>query len=73
MSTFVDTRVLSDVAVKLTLEVLEKGYANVNMPNAIDNGSKMVSAQSADAQYIDIHNYRSVLIDSGYYTEADLF
>ena len=72
-SVFVDTRVLSEVAVNLVLEVLEKGYADVNKPDAYDNGAKMVSAQSASAQYVDIHNYREVLIDSGYYTEADLF
>lgn len=72
-SVFVDTRVLSEVAVNLVLEVLEKGYADVNKPDAYDNGAKMVSAQSASAQYVDIHNYREALIDSGYYTEADLF
>jgi putative multiple sugar transport system substrate-binding protein len=72
-SVFVDTRVLSDVAIKLALEVLEKGSAVVNKPNAYDNGAKMVSAQSANAKYVDIHNYREVLIDSGYYTEAELF
>lgn len=73
MSVFVDTRVLSEVAINLTLDVLEKGYSDVNKPEAYDNGAKMVSAQSASAQYVDIHNYREVLIESGYYSEEDLF
>lgn len=72
-SVFVDTRVLSNVAINLTLEVLEKGFANVNKPNSVDNGAKKVSAQSADAQSIDINNFREVLIGSGYYTEEELF
>lgn len=72
-SVFVDTRVLNEVAINLVLETLEKGFATVNKPNAYDNGAKLVSAMAASAQSVDRSNYRAKLIDSGFYTEAELF
>ncbi len=72
-SVFVDTRVLNEVAINLVLETLEKGFATVNKPDAYNNGAKLVSAMAANAQSVDRSNYREKLIDSGFYTEAQLF
>ena len=71
-SVFVDTRALAKVAVDLVTQTLENGEAEVNKPDAYDNGAKMVSAMAINATSIDIDNYDEVLIGSGYYTEDDL-
>ena len=71
-SVFVDTRELGKVAVDLVVETLTKGQAEVNKPEAYDNGSKKVSAMAINAVAIDINNYEEILIGSGYYTEDDL-
>lgn len=71
-SIFVDTRALGQVAVDLVTQALETGEAEVNKPDAYDNGAKMVSAVAISATAIDINNYEEELVGSGYYTEDDL-
>jgi putative multiple sugar transport system substrate-binding protein len=71
-SVFVDTRELAKVAVKLVSEALSGKPVTINKPDAYDNGAKKVSAMAINAQAVDKANYKTVLIDSGYYKEEDL-
>jgi putative multiple sugar transport system substrate-binding protein len=69
---YIDTRALGQAAVDIVQQVIEKGSADVNKPDAYDNEAKMVSAQALDAHSVDITNYKELLIDSGYLTEEEL-
>jgi putative multiple sugar transport system substrate-binding protein len=69
---YIDTRALGQAAVDIVQQVIEKGSADVNKPDAYDNEAKMVSAQALDAHSVDISNYKELLIDSGYLTEEEL-
>lgn len=69
---FKDTRVLASQAVK-TVDALLKGEeVEVNDSETYDNGVKVVPSYLCDPISVDINNYKEVLIDSGYITEAEL-
>jgi len=69
---FIDTRALGQAAVEVVHQCIETGEAEVNLPEAFDNGAKMVSAVGLSAHSVDIDNYKELLIDSGYLTEEEL-
>ncbi len=69
---YVDTRALAKVAVDLAHQTLTTGKAEVNKPDAYDNGAKKVSAMAISAYSVDISNYKEMLIDSGYISEDEL-
>ena len=72
MSVFKDTRALADVAVKMTEEILRKKTPMVNNIEDYDNGVKIVPTYILEAQFVDLSNYKKLLIDSGYYTAASV-
>jgi len=72
MSVFKDTRTLADRTVRMIDDLLIKGTTEVNDEETYDNGVKIVPTYICKPVYVDINNYRQVLIDSGYYDEADL-
>jgi len=72
MSVFKDTRTLASQAVKMTEQILEGQDVDVNDTSTYNNGAKIIPAYLCDPIFVDANNYRNVLIDSGYYTEADL-
>jgi putative multiple sugar transport system substrate-binding protein len=71
-SIFIDTRALGQACVEVVHQCIEKGEAEVNLPEAFDNGAKKVSAVGLSAHSVDITNYKELLIDSGYLTEEEL-
>ncbi|CAL9535679.1 Multiple sugar-binding periplasmic receptor ChvE [Streptomyces sp. enrichment culture] len=67
-----DTRKLAEVAANMVDAVLKGEKPEVNDTKTYDNGSKVVPSYLLDPVSVDKTNYRQVLVDSGYYTEADL-
>ncbi len=72
MSVFKDTRILCDRTVRMATDLLEGRTPEVNDQTLYDNGKKVVDAFLEQAVFANIDNYEAVLIDSGYYTEAQL-
>jgi putative multiple sugar transport system substrate-binding protein len=72
MSIFKDTRTLATKVVEMVDSVLQGKEAPVNNTKDYNNGSKVVPSFLCDPVYADKDNYKSILVDSGYYKEADL-
>jgi putative multiple sugar transport system substrate-binding protein len=69
---FKDTRQLADVAVKMTDAALKGGRPEVNNTTDYDNGNKVVPSYLLQPVIVYKDNYQKVLVDSGYYTTAQL-
>lgn len=69
---FKDTRVLAEKTVIMVDAVLTGKEAEVNDTKTYDNGMKVVPSYLCDPVSVDKENVTKVLIDSGYYKEADL-
>ncbi|GAB3827276.1 multiple monosaccharide ABC transporter substrate-binding protein [Dactylosporangium cerinum] len=67
-----DTRKLADVTVKMADAVLKGGKPETNNTKDYDNGNKVVPSYLLEPVIVYKSNYKTVLIDSGYYTESDL-
>ena len=67
-----DTRELAKVTVKMADAVLKGGKPDVNNTKDYDNGNKVVPSYLLDPVVVDKTNYQKVLVDSGYYTAAQL-
>ena len=72
MSIFKDTRTLAAKVVEMVDAILQGKKAPVNDTTTYNNGVKIVPSFLCDPVYADKNNYRKLLIESGYYTEADL-
>ena len=72
MSIFKDTRTLAAVVVDMVKAVMEGKEAEVNDRETYDNGKGIVPSYLCEPVFADKNNYKELLIDSGYYTEADL-
>jgi putative multiple sugar transport system substrate-binding protein len=72
MSVFKDTRVLADRVVSMVTSIMEGKDPEVNDTSTYDNGIKVVPSFLCEPVFGDINNYKELLIDSGYYTEAQL-
>ncbi len=72
MSIFKDTRTLAAKVVEMVDAILQGKDAPVNDAKTYDNGIKVVPSFLCDPVYADKDNYKTILIDSGYYTDADL-
>ncbi|CAM3303450.1 sugar-binding protein [Mycobacterium frederiksbergense] len=69
---FKDTRELANAAVQMVDSLLTGGTPEVNDTTTYDNGIKVVPAFLLDPVNVDKTNYEKVLVDSGYYTSAQL-
>lgn len=69
---FKDTRDLATVAVNMVESILQGEEAEVNDEETYDNNSKVVPTFLADPISVDINNYEEVLVESEYYTDAEL-
>lgn len=69
---FKDTRDLAATAVTMASDVLQGKTPAVNDTTSYDNGVKVVPTQLLDPVVVYKDNYQKVLVDSGYYTDADL-
>jgi putative multiple sugar transport system substrate-binding protein len=67
-----DTRKLADVTVKMTDAILKGQKPEVNNEKDYNNGVKVVPSFLLDPIIVYKSNYKETLIDSGYYTAADL-
>ncbi len=72
MSVFKDTRTLAAKVVEMVDALLQGKEAPVNNTETYNNGVKVVPSFLCDPVYADKDNYKELLIDSGYYKEADL-
>jgi putative multiple sugar transport system substrate-binding protein len=67
-----DTRQLAKVTGEMADAVLKGQTPKTNNDKDYDNGNKVVPAQLLESVIVDKANYKAQLVDSGYYTEADL-
>jgi putative multiple sugar transport system substrate-binding protein len=67
-----DTRELAKVAVQMTDSLLTGGEPQINDTKQYNNGVKTVPSFLLQPVSVDRANYKSVLVDGGYYTAADL-
>lgn len=72
MSVFKDTRTLAAKVVEMVDAILQGKEVPVNDTKTYDNGVKIVPSFLCTPVFADKNNYKEILIDSGYYTEADL-
>lgn len=68
---FKDTRELAKKAVDMAAAVLDGSEPEVNDTKTYDNGVKVVPSYLLEPVSVDIANYESVLVGSGYYQKAD--
>ncbi|MEV8503399.1 multiple monosaccharide ABC transporter substrate-binding protein [Actinoplanes sp. NPDC051475] len=67
-----DTRALAKTTVEMADAVLKGQTPTTNNTKDYDNGNKVVPSMLLDSVIVDKTNYKKELIDTGYYTEADL-
>lgn len=72
MSVFKDTRTLASKVVEMVDAILQGKEAPVNDLVTYNNEVKTVPSFLCEPVFADKNNYKELLIDSGYYTEADL-
>ena len=69
---FKDTRDLASTAVSMTGDILNGKQPTTNDTTTYDNGVKVVPTELLQPVVVDKSNYEKVLVDSGYYTAAEL-
>ncbi|ROP78544.1 MULTISPECIES: multiple monosaccharide ABC transporter substrate-binding protein [unclassified Frigoribacterium] len=67
-----DTRQLADQSVVMADDILNGKTPETNDDKTYDNGEKVVPTYLFQPTIVTKDNYKEVLVDSGYYTEADL-
>ncbi|QHQ63119.1 substrate-binding domain-containing protein [Anaerocolumna sedimenticola] len=72
MSIFKDTRELAKQTVQMVDAIMKGGEAPVNDTESYDNGTGIIPTYLCEPVFADATNYKELLIDSGYYKEADL-
>jgi len=72
MSVFKDTRTLADKVVLMVSAIVKGTTVEVNDTKTYENGKGVVPTYLCVPVFADATNYKTILIDSGYYTAADL-
>ncbi|MEI8200033.1 MAG: multiple monosaccharide ABC transporter substrate-binding protein [Eubacteriales bacterium] len=72
MSVFKDTRTLAAKVVEMVTSIVKGTKVDVNDTKTYENGKGIVPTFLCTPVFADKSNYKTILIDSGYYTEADL-
>jgi putative multiple sugar transport system substrate-binding protein len=72
MTVYKDTRELAKVASNMVDSVLKGKKPETNDTKTYDNGAKVVPSYLLDPVSVDKSNYKSILVDGGYYSEGDL-
>ena len=72
MSVFKDTRTLASQVVKMVGQILKGETVDVNDKETYNNGKITVPSYLCEPVFANKDNYKKILIDSGYYTEADI-
>ena len=71
MSIFKDTRTLAEQVVKMVNAIVAGKEPETNDIGNYNNGVKIVPSFLVRPQFVDKSNYKSVLIESGYYNENE--
>lgn len=69
---FKDTRELAKVAATMAIAILNGETPETNDTETYDNGVKVVPSYLLTPYIVTVDNYKELLIDSGYISEADL-
>ncbi|MCU1445993.1 multiple monosaccharide ABC transporter substrate-binding protein [Cryobacterium sp.] len=69
---FKDTRKLAEVAVDMTIALLNDEEPEVNNTTDYDNGKKVVASYLLDSSIVIKENITEQLVDSGYWTQAEI-
>jgi len=69
---FKDTRKLAEVAVSMTLALLNGDEPEINNTTDYDNGVKVVDSYLLDSAIVVKDNITEQLVDSGYWTQAEI-
>ncbi len=72
MSVFRDPQTLARQCAQMAVDCMKGEKAETNEQKQYKNGTKAVPAYLCETTAVDKKNYREVLLDSGYYTEAQL-
>lgn len=72
MSVFKDTRALAKQVVDMVDAILSNKKPEINNTSDYNNGVKVIPTYLLNPQFVDKSNYKSLLIDSGYYKESEL-
>ena len=72
MSIFKDTRTLATKVVGMVDAIMKGTTPETNDSSTYNNGVIVVPSYLCEPVFADKDNYKELLIDSGYYTEADL-
>ncbi|MCF2667108.1 multiple monosaccharide ABC transporter substrate-binding protein [Faecalicatena contorta] len=72
MSVFKDTRKLAEQTVKMVDAIMSGEEAETNDNETYDNGTGVIPSYLCEPTVVTIDNYEEMLLDSGYYTEADI-
>ena len=72
MSVFKDTRTLAVQTAKMAIQIIQNKNVDVNDTTTFNNNKKVVPTYCCQPVFVDKDNYKTILIDSGYYTEDQL-
>ena len=72
MSVFKDTRTLASQAAKMASQVMNGQKVDVTDTDTYNNGKKDISSYLCSPVFVTVDNYKTILVDSGYYTQDAL-
>lgn len=72
MSVFKDTRTLAEKVVGMVNALAKGSTPEINDRTTYNNGTGIIPSYLCDPVFATVDNYKALLIDSGYYTEAQL-
>ena len=72
MSVFKDTRTLAEKTVEMVDALMKGTEPTINDTETYDNGTGVIPSYLCEPVVCTIDNYKELLVDSGYYTEAEL-
>jgi len=72
MSVFKDTRTLADKVAGMIDAIVKGTEPEINDTTTYDNGTGIIPSYLCEPVFGDVNNYKTLLIDSGYYTEDQL-
>ena len=72
MSIFKDTRTLASKVVDMVDAIMKGSQPPINDTKTYDNGTGIIPSFLCEPVFGTVDNYKSLLVDSGYYTEDQL-
>ncbi len=72
MTIFKDTRTLAEKTVTMVDALMKNTKPEVNDTKSYNNGTGIIPSYLCDPVIVEPSNYKEILVDSGYYTDAQL-